>query len=133
MGKKIETIVEDSQCEADPSVNAANKVIDQDKVHYIIGEVCSKASIPISEIADAKGVLQISPTSTNPQVTLKQDGSTKPYVFRACFIDPFQGTVMARSGRVLRESLHRAGRYRCRQGDLHLPGHRLLRHPGQSG
>ncbi|MEW5869999.1 MAG: ABC transporter substrate-binding protein [Chloroflexota bacterium] len=96
LGKKIETIVEDSQCEADPSVNAANKVIDQDKVHYIIGEVCSKASIPISEIADAKGVLQISPTSTNPQVTLKQDGSTKPYVFRACFIDPFQGTVMAK-------------------------------------
>ncbi len=96
LGRKIEAIVEDSQCTPDPAVNAANKVIDQDKVHYIIGEVCSKASIPISEIAEAKGVVQISPTSTNPDVTLKADGSTKKYIFRACFIDPFQGLVMAK-------------------------------------
>jgi branched-chain amino acid transport system substrate-binding protein len=95
LGKKIEVVVEDSQCEADPGRNAANKVIDQDKVHYIIGEVCSKSSIPISEVAEAKGVVQISPTSTNPSVTVKADGSTKKYIFRACFIDPFQGTVMA--------------------------------------
>lgn len=96
LGQKIEAIVEDSQCTADPAVNAANKVIDQDKVHYIVGEVCSKASIPISEIAEQKGVVQISPTSTNPAVTLNTDGSTKKYVFRACFIDPFQGLVMAK-------------------------------------
>jgi len=96
LGKKIEADVADSQCEADPGRNAANKVIDQDKVHYIIGEVCSKSSIPISEVAEAKKVVQISPTSTNPQVTLTTDGkATKQYVFRACFIDPFQGTVMA--------------------------------------
>lgn len=96
LGRQIQAVVEDSQCEADPAVNAANKVIDQDKVHYIIGEVCSKASIPISEIANAKGVVQISPTSTNPAVTVNQDGSTKAYIFRASFIDPFQGTVMAK-------------------------------------
>jgi branched-chain amino acid transport system substrate-binding protein len=96
LGRQIEAVVEDSQCEADPAVNAANKVVNQDKVHYIVGEVCSKASIPISEIADAAGVVQISPTSTNPSVTVKQDGTTKPYIFRACFIDPFQGTVMAK-------------------------------------
>ncbi|HSB82450.1 MAG TPA: ABC transporter substrate-binding protein, partial [Candidatus Methylomirabilis sp.] len=48
LGKKIQAVVEDSQCTPDPAVNAANKVIDQDKVHYIIGEVCSKASIPVS-------------------------------------------------------------------------------------
>ncbi len=96
LGKQIVADVADSQCEADPGRNAANKVIDQDKVHYIIGEVCSKSSIPISEVAEAKHVVQISPTSTNPQVTLTTDGkSTKQYVFRACFIDPFQGTVMA--------------------------------------
>ena len=96
LGKKLEADVADSQCSADPARNAANKVIDQDKVHYIVGEVCSSASIPVSEIAEAKHVVQISPTSTNPQVTLSTDGkSTKLYVFRACFIDPFQGTVMA--------------------------------------
>jgi branched-chain amino acid transport system substrate-binding protein len=52
--RKIEPIVEDSQCTPDPAVNAANKVIDQDKVKFIMGEVCSSASIPVSEIANAK-------------------------------------------------------------------------------
>ena len=94
--KKIEAIVEDSQCTPDPAVNAANKVIDQDKVKFIIGEVCSKASIPVSEIANAKKVIQVSPTSTNPSVTVEASGATKPYIFRACFIDPFQGTVGAK-------------------------------------
>lgn len=96
LGMQIEAVVEDSQCEADPSVNAANKVIDQDKVNYIVGEVCSKASIPVSEIAQEKGIVQISPTSTNETLTLKTDGTTKEFVFRACFIDPFQGTVGAK-------------------------------------
>jgi branched-chain amino acid transport system substrate-binding protein len=92
---KIVPVVADSQCAADPAVNAANKVIDQDQVGYIIGEVCSSASIPISEIVNAKNVLQISPTSTNANVTLNTDGSVKPYTFRACFIDPFQGAGAA--------------------------------------
>jgi branched-chain amino acid transport system substrate-binding protein len=96
LGKKIQAVVEDSQCTPDPAVNAANKVIDQDKVHYIVGEVCSKASIPISEIANSKKVIQISPTSTNPDVTVGKDGKAKDYIFRACFIDPFQGTVGAK-------------------------------------
>jgi branched-chain amino acid transport system substrate-binding protein len=96
LGKKIVPVIEDSQCTPDPAVNAANKVIDQDKVKYIIGEVCSKASIPVSEIANAKKVIQISPTSTNPDVTVAKDGKTKDYIFRACFIDPFQGQVGAK-------------------------------------
>ena len=96
LGKKIVPIVEDSQCTPDPAVNAANKVIDQDKVHYIIGEYCSKASIPISEVANAKKVIQITGGSTNPAVTVGKDGKVKDYVFRACFIDPFQGTVAAK-------------------------------------
>ena len=79
LGSKIDPVVEDSQCTADPAVNAANKVIDQDGVKYIVGEVCSSASIPISLIAEEKHVVQISPTSTNPNVTLNADGSTKEY------------------------------------------------------
>ena len=71
-------------------------MIDQDKVHYIVGEVCSKASIPVSEIANSKKVIQISPTSTNPDVTVGKDGKAKDYIFRACFIDPFQGQVGAK-------------------------------------
>jgi len=96
LGMTVVPIVEDSQCTADPAVNAANKVIDQDGVKFIIGEVCSKASIPVSEIANARQVIQISPTSTNPAVTVDANGVTKPYIFRACFIDPFQGYVGAK-------------------------------------
>jgi branched-chain amino acid transport system substrate-binding protein len=96
LGMTIVPIVEDSQCTPDPAVNAANKVINQDGVHYIIGEVCSKASIPISEIANPAQVIQISPTSTNPSVTVDANGVTKDFIFRACFIDPFQGLVGAK-------------------------------------
>jgi branched-chain amino acid transport system substrate-binding protein len=96
LGKQIEAVIEDSQCSAEAAVSAANKVIDQDGVKFILGEVCSSASIPISEIVGPKGVLQMSPTSTNPTVTLNEDGSTKATVFRACFIDPFQGAVAAK-------------------------------------
>ena len=95
LGVKITPIVEDSQCTPDPALNAAKKVIEQDKVHYIIGEVCSKASIPVSEYANSKKVIQISPTSTNTAVTVDSTGKTKDFIFRACFIDPFQGLVGA--------------------------------------
>ncbi len=95
LGRKIAAIVEDSQCTPDPAVNAANKVINQDAVSFIIGEVCSKASIPISEIANANKVIEISPTSTNTDVTVDSKGKTKAFIFRACFIDPFQGLVGA--------------------------------------
>ena len=96
LGKKIELVVADSQCSADPAVNAANKLIDVDKVKYIVGEVCSSASIPVSVIVNEKKVVQISPTSTNAGVTIDKDGKAKPFTFRACFIDPFQGLVMAK-------------------------------------
>ena len=95
-GKKIELVVADSQCSADPAVNAANKLIDQDKVKFLIGEVCSSASIPVSEIANPKGIVQISPTSTNAKLTVDNNGKVKDYIFRACFIDDFQGLVMAK-------------------------------------
>ncbi len=65
LGREIEVVIEDSQCSPEAAVSAANKVIDQDGVKFIIGEVCSSASIPISEIVTQKGVLQISPTSTS--------------------------------------------------------------------
>lgn len=95
LGRQITTVVEDSQCKPDPAVNAANKVIDQDKVKFIIGEVCSSASIPVSKITTAKKVLQISPTSTNDALTVGADGKAIPYIFRACYNDSFQGQVIA--------------------------------------
>lgn len=95
LGRQIEVVVGDSRCDAQEARNQAVKVIEQDKVQFIIGEVCSSASIPISEVANEKKVVQISPTSTNPKVTVDDAGNHKPYTFRACFLDPFQGDVLA--------------------------------------
>ncbi|MBA4399183.1 MAG: ABC transporter substrate-binding protein [Chloroflexi bacterium] len=95
-GYTIVPIVEDSQCTPEPAVNAMNKVVDQDGVKFVIGEVCSKATIPISEIGTEKKVVVISGTSTAEAVTVDANGNTKPYTFRACFIDAFQGLVGAK-------------------------------------
>lgn len=95
-GHKIVPVIEDGQCNPEPSVNAANKLIDQDGVKFIVGEVCSKATIPVTDIGTDKKVLIISGTSTNALVTVDANGNTKPYAFRACFIDPFQGQVGAK-------------------------------------
>lgn len=94
-GQKIEWVVGDDRCDPQEARNAANKVVSQDKVQFIVGAVCSSASIPVSEVAGAAKVIQISPTSTNPAVTVDDKGALKSYIYRACFIDPFQGTVMA--------------------------------------
>jgi branched-chain amino acid transport system substrate-binding protein len=99
LGMAIEPIVEDTACDATTAVAATNKVINQDGVRYIIGDVCSRSSIPMSEIADAAGVIQMTPTATAPGVTVYDDGRVKEYVFRAAFIDPYQGTAAARFAR----------------------------------
>lgn len=96
LGYKIVPIVEDSQCTPEPAVNAMNKVVNQDGVKFVIGEVCSKATIPMTDIGTASKVIIVSPTSTAEGVTVDTNGNTKPYTFRACFIDAFQGLVGAK-------------------------------------
>jgi branched-chain amino acid transport system substrate-binding protein len=95
LGKKIEWVLGDSQCDPKAGADAARKAIDEDKVKYIVGAVCSSESIPISQYANEKKVLQVSGTSTNPAVTVDAAGKVKPYTFRVCFIDPWQGMAMA--------------------------------------
>jgi branched-chain amino acid transport system substrate-binding protein len=95
LGRPIELVMEDSQCEPEPAARAASKVIDQDGVRFIIGEVCPRASISVSEIASARGVVQISPMASDPAVTVDANGKVKPYTFRACYVDPFQGVIGA--------------------------------------
>lgn len=96
LGRQIEVVSRDSRCNAAAAADAATQIIQTDGVQFIIGEVCSSASIPISDIAEREGVLQISPTSTNPAVTVDALGNTKSFIFRACFVDPYQGQAMAR-------------------------------------
>jgi branched-chain amino acid transport system substrate-binding protein len=98
-GKKyqIQLIIEDNAGKADQSASAAQKLITQDNVVAIIGPNASRYAIPASEIAESSQVALISPWSTNPKTTLDaKTDQPKKYVFRACFIDPFQGRVVAK-------------------------------------
>jgi len=94
LGKKIKLLTEDNQSKAGESANAVNKLIAKDGVVGILGEVASSRSLEAAPICQANKIPQISPSSTNPKVT-----ETGDYIFRVCFIDPFQGTVMANFAR----------------------------------
>jgi branched-chain amino acid transport system substrate-binding protein len=94
-GKKLLLKTYDDQGKPEEAAIAATRLIQQDKVLVLLGEVASSRSLAIAPIADANKIPMISPTSTNPRVT-KDGDKTRPYVFRVCFIDPFQGTVMAK-------------------------------------
>ncbi|MGE4588164.1 MAG: ABC transporter substrate-binding protein [Acidaminococcaceae bacterium] len=95
LGKKIELVVADNKSEAAEATNAMQKLIAQDKVIAVIGPNLSSASIAATSINTSAKVLAITPMGTNPNVTVDKNGKTKDFMFRACFIDPFQGTVMA--------------------------------------
>ncbi len=94
LGKKIRVITYDDQGKPTEAAAAATRLIVQDKVHVLLGEVASARSLAMAPIAQANGVPMITHASTNPRVTEGKD-----YVFRICFIDPFQGTVMAKFAR----------------------------------
>ncbi len=90
-GVMIKYFIEDDKGDPTEGANAYSKLIDQNGVCAIVGTVMSKVSLAGAPIAQGKGIPMISPTSTNPAVTLVGD-----YIFRACFIDPFQGFVAAK-------------------------------------
>ena len=91
LGKKVELITEDDQSKQGESATIVKKLISRDKVVGILGEVASMRSLEAAPICQAYRIPMISPSSTNPKVT-----EIGPYIFRVCFIDPFQGTVMAK-------------------------------------
>jgi branched-chain amino acid transport system substrate-binding protein len=94
-GMKIVYDIQDDKNDATEAANVANLLVNQKGVKAIIGSATSKATIPISDVIQAAKIPAISPSATNPKVTVA-DGKRKDYMFRACFIDPFQGTVMAK-------------------------------------
>jgi len=93
-GRPLAVRVYDSQGRPEEAAQAATRLITQDKVVVLLGEAASSNSLAMAEKAQAAGVPMITPTSTNPAVTRKGD-----YIFRVCFIDPFQGGVMAKFAR----------------------------------
>ena len=90
----ISPVIADDRNDPTEGANASLKLITQDKVLAFVGPLTSKVAIPVSEIATTYKVPMISGAATNPKVTV-YDNKRKSYVFRACFIDPFQGSVAA--------------------------------------
>ena len=91
LGKQVRLITEDDRSVSGEARAAATKLINKDKVVVLLGEIASSRSIAAAPIAQKAGVPMLSPGSTNAKVTQEGD-----YIFRACFIDPFQGEAMAR-------------------------------------
>jgi branched-chain amino acid transport system substrate-binding protein len=91
LGRKVKAIHLDDQGRPEEAKTAVQKLIMQDKVDAVIGEVASSLSLAMAPVAQRAHVVMISPSSTNPAVTEIGD-----YIFRVCFIDPFQGFVMAK-------------------------------------
>jgi branched-chain amino acid transport system substrate-binding protein len=85
-GRKIKVITEDDQSKQDEAATAVTKLISQNNVIAVLGEVASSASIAAAPICQANKVPMITPSSTNPEVTKKGD-----YIFRICFTDDYQG------------------------------------------
>jgi branched-chain amino acid transport system substrate-binding protein len=90
LGKKLTLLAEDDEGNAEKSVNAFTKLATRNKVSFIVGSSTSGATQAMTVLAQRRKVILISPSATNLAVTTAGD-----YIFRACFIDPFQGVVGA--------------------------------------
>ncbi|QSQ27116.1 ABC transporter substrate-binding protein [Pyxidicoccus parkwayensis] len=93
-GRKVELRSYDTQGRIEESVAAVQRLLTQDRVTLILGDVTSSGSLAIADAAQAAHVPMVTPSATDPGVTKKGD-----FIFRTCFIDPFQGGAMARFAR----------------------------------
>ncbi|HEV8187074.1 MAG TPA: ABC transporter substrate-binding protein [Pyrinomonadaceae bacterium] len=89
-GKQVELLVQDDRSDASEAATIVTKFVTQDMVHAVIGEVASSRSIAAAPIAQNAKIPMLTPSSTNPEVTKKGD-----FIFRSCFIDPYQGAAIA--------------------------------------
>lgn len=90
LGKKVEIVIVDNKSDKVEAANAAARLIEKEKVNAIIGSYGSSLSMAAGDLVKKNKVPAVGCSPTNPLVTLNND-----YYFRVCFIDPFQGTVMA--------------------------------------
>ena len=91
LGKTVRVIVEDDQGRPEEAQTVVTKLITRNRVVAILGEVASSRTLAAAPVAQQYGIPMVSPSSTNPAVTEVGD-----FIFRVCFIDPFQGLVMAK-------------------------------------
>lgn len=90
LGKKVELVVADNKSDKAEAASVAARLIEKDKVSVLVGSYGSSLSMAAGNIVKENKVPAVGTSCTNPQVTANND-----YYFRACFIDPFQGKVMA--------------------------------------
>ncbi len=90
-GKQLQLISEDDQGRPEQAKTVVSKLVNQDRVVAVLGEVASTNSLAAAPVAQEAKIPMITPSSTNPKVTEVGD-----YISRVCFIDPFQGAVMAK-------------------------------------
>ena len=90
-GVKVRMVVEDDQGKPEEAATAVSKIISQDRPVAVLGEVASTNSLAAAPLLQTNGIPMISPSSTNPKVTEQGD-----FIFRVCFIDPFQGGAVAK-------------------------------------
>ncbi|HEX8255935.1 MAG TPA: ABC transporter substrate-binding protein [Thermoanaerobaculia bacterium] len=90
LGRKLRVLTEDDQSKAEEAANAVTKLITQNNVVAVLGEVASSSSLAAAPICQANKTPMITPSSTNPTVTEKGD-----YIFRVCFLDSYQGESLA--------------------------------------
>lgn len=96
LGKQLTLVVADNKSETAEAANAMQKLITQDKVVAVIAPIASSSVIAGAQVNTDSKVPAISPTASNPKVTVDPNtGKVREYLFRAAFIDPFQGAVMA--------------------------------------
>ena len=93
-GKKIVVVVADNKSEPAEATNAITKLITQDKVVAVLGPVTSTNVLATVQVAQDNKIPVLTATGTNEKITV-DNGKVRPFAFRACFIDPFQGRVMA--------------------------------------
>jgi branched-chain amino acid transport system substrate-binding protein len=89
-GKQVELLIQDDRSDASEAATIVTQFVTQDQVHAVIGEVASSRSIAAAPIAQNAKIPMLTPSSTNPEVTKKGD-----FIFRSCFIDPYQGAAIA--------------------------------------
>src|SRR2546423_222515 len=94
LGQKVELTSEDDQSKPGQSATAVRKLITQDHVLAILGDATSSATLEAAPIAQQAGVPMLTPSATNPRITEVGDR-----IFRVCFLDEFQGRVIARFAR----------------------------------
>lgn len=90
LGKQVEYVVYDEKGDPTEAVTAYNRLVDEGIV-ALIGDVTSKPTLAVAEVAKNDGIPMITPTGTQKNIT-----EGKENVFRTCYIDPFQGVILAK-------------------------------------